>query len=53
MWPIVVRVARDPAVRAAAAALIGALVPLLVDVGLLDGQVGPAVARAVLALFAS
>lgn len=51
MWPIVVRVLRDPAVRAAAATLVGAVVPLVLDVSLTGGQVGPHVAQVLLALF--
>lgn len=50
------RAVHDPALRAAlkalAVALIGLALPAL-DVALLDGQAGPAVARVVLAPFGS
>lgn len=38
----------DAIVRRLVTALLGALTGLLLDVGLLDGQAGPAVARALL-----
>lgn len=47
--------ARDPALRAAAKALLVALIgaaAAALDVQFLDGQLGPAVGRAVLAPFA-
>lgn len=51
-----IAVARDPALRAALKALLVAAIAAALptaDVALLDGQVGPAVARLVLAPFGS